>query len=66
MRSQQSRDREPKNMKKQFEKVGQIHITGQHIDITDPCYDADVWCRTSIENMAPGMYNCMVAYREEA
>ena len=66
MRPRQNRGREPeKHMKNQFEKVGQIHITGQHIDITDPCYDADVWCRTSIGNMAPGVYDCMVAYHEK-
>ena len=49
-------------MERYFEKVGQIHITGNHIDITDPCYDADVWCRTSISDMVPGLYDCFVEY----
>lgn len=52
-------------MNKNFERVGQIQIQGGHIDITDPCYNSDVWCRTSVENMAPGLYDCMVEYAED-
>ena len=28
------------------------------IDVTDPCYDADTWCREVVEGVLPGIYNC--------
>ena len=28
------------------------------VDITDPCYDADVWCRTNNIKVVPGIYEC--------
>lgn len=37
--------------------VGYI-ILGNSVDVTDPCYAADVWCRAKIENMQPGKYAC--------
>lgn len=42
---------------KEFEKVGTI-VIGKTVDVTDPCYDADVWCRATIKNMEPGTYGC--------
>lgn len=29
-----------------------------NVDITDPCYDRDVWCRMTVTNMKPGDYRC--------
>ena len=34
--------------------VGEIRLDGK-VDITDPCYDRDVWCRTTVE-CQPGYY----------
>mgnify|MGYP002623663134 CR=1 FL=1 len=31
---------------------------GSTIDITDPCYDEDVWCRVNNFPMPPGTYDC--------
>lgn len=47
-------------MKKKFEKVGVLNLEGGKIDITDPCYDNDVWCRINNVNVKPGKYNCYV------
>ena len=38
--------------------VGQIEIPDGLVDITDPCYDADVWCRMNNVKVMPGTYNC--------
>lgn len=32
---------------------------GETVDITDPCYDKDVWCRMTAK-IIPGNYNCNV------
>lgn len=36
--------------------VDTIALSGR-TDITDPCYDKDVWCRTAV-NTVPGRYSC--------
>lgn len=41
----------------------QLAIPDGKLDITDPCYDADVWCRMTVD-VVPGNYNCY-AYRGE-
>lgn len=46
-------------MKLNYELVGTLNITADKIDITDPCYDKDVWCRTQ-KPITPGEYNCYV------
>ena len=46
-------------MKLNYELVGTLNITADEIDITDPCYDKDVWCRTR-KPITPGEYNCYV------
>lgn len=38
--------------------VGQIEIPDGLVDITDPCYDNDVWCRMNNVKVIPGTYNC--------
>lgn len=46
-------------MKLNYKMVGKLNITDDIIDVTDPCYDADVWCRTR-KPIIPGMYDCYV------
>ena len=38
--------------------VGKMNFGGI-VQITDPCYDNDVWCRTTID-VIPGDYSCYV------
>ena len=47
-------------MKKKFEKVGVLNLEDGKIDITDPCYDNDIWCRINNVDVKPGKYNCYV------
>lgn len=44
--------------------VGKITLNGK-VDITDPCYDKDVWCRTTLNTIYPGEYECFVEYGED-
>lgn len=39
--------------------IGKKHF-GPYIDITDPCYDRDTWCRMNDLKIAEGEYKCMV------
>lgn len=50
---------------KSFEKVGSIVVPEgvTSIDITDPCYEKDVWCRMTAD-IEPGQYNCFVWKRD--
>ena len=41
------------------EKIGTIEFSGNEIDITDPCYDKDVFCRAR-RKILPGRYDCYV------
>ncbi len=43
------------------EYYGTIEL-GSQIDITDPCYDEDVWCRINRFPINPGTYDCFVEY----
>lgn len=40
--------------------VGKKHF-GPKIDITDPCYDRDTWCRMNDVSIKEGEYTCMVS-----
>ena len=42
-----------------FEVVGTKYF-GSEIDITDPCYDRDVWCRLNNVKIKEGEYRCIV------
>lgn len=35
------------------------------VDVTDPCYNANVWCRSTIKNMAAGRYACYAVVSDE-
>lgn len=39
--------------------VGNKHF-GPEIDITDPCYDKDVWCRMNKVKIKEGEYRCAI------
>jgi hypothetical protein len=41
------------------EVMGSIHL-GDKVRVSDPCYDLDVWCAGSIENVLPGEYTCFM------
>lgn len=41
--------------------VGNVDITTDTIDVTDPCYDKDVWCRINDLCIEKGNYQCLVA-----
>lgn len=51
-----------KNVHEEF--VGYIQL-GDTVDVTDPCYDAEGWCRKTIPNMAPGQYACYAVISDE-
>lgn len=40
-------------------KIGVKNFNGS-VDITDPCYDRDVWCRMNDVKIKEGDYTCMV------
>lgn len=43
--------------------VGQIGLWSGKVDVTDPCYDKDSWCRTVFE-VTPGEYSCFAGVGE--
>ena len=45
---------------KTYKKVGTLEINSGRVDITDPCYDADVWCRMNNVEVKAGIYDCYV------
>lgn len=46
------------------QKVGKMYFNGT-IDITDPCYDNDAWCRMT-ENVVAGEYLCLIWVAKES
>ena len=40
-------------------KIGVMDFHGS-VDITDPCYDKDVWCRMNDVKISDGEYTCNV------
>lgn len=50
--------------REKFEKIGVMDFHGS-VDITDPCYDRDVWCRMNDVKIKDGEYFCMVTYKED-
>lgn len=51
-------------MKLKFNKIGSLDITSETIDITDPCYRRETWCRKTMP-IVPGKYNCYVGTEKE-
>lgn len=46
--------------KRNFTDVGYLSIDNGKIDVTDPCYDRDVWCRVNDVEVVPGKYVCQI------
>lgn len=44
-----------------YKKVGFLMVNSGKIDITDPCYNRDVWCRMNNITVKPGKYKCYVS-----
>lgn len=42
-------------------KIGVMDFQGS-VDITDPCYDRNTWCRINDVKIKEGQYTCMVWY----
>lgn len=40
-------------------KIGTMDFHGS-VDITDPCYNRDVWCRMTDVNIRNGVYTCIL------
>lgn len=45
-------------------KIGAMDFHGS-VDITDPCYNRDVWCRMNDVRIREGEYACMVWHQTE-
>lgn len=45
-------------------KLGIMDFHGS-VDITDPCYNRDVWCRMNDVKIKEGNYTCMVWYQTD-
>jgi hypothetical protein len=43
-----------------FKNVGKIQFNNGYVDITDPCYDMDTWCRMNHKAIKQGIYNCFI------
>lgn len=43
-----------------YESIGSMMINSGAIDITDPGYDADTWCRINNLKVKPGKYDCYI------
>ena len=52
-------------LKLQRHLIGTIEIPDGVVDITDPCYDRDVWCRMNDVKVMPGTYNCYAYMGED-
>lgn len=37
---------------------GYLDLKDGRVDITDPCYNKDVWCRMNAVKVRPGIYRC--------
>ena len=42
-----------------MEYIGTIEL-GDKVRISDPCYQMDVWCAGTLEDVLPGVYNCFM------
>ena len=50
-------------MKTRIEYVGALEL-GNYVDVTDPCYNRDVWCRRTLP-CVPGLYTGYVEFSDE-
>ena len=45
-------------------KIGTMDFHGS-VDITDPCYDRDVWCRMTDVKIRKGVYTCIAWHHKD-
>ena len=45
-------------------KIGAMDFHGS-VDITDPCYNRDVWCRMNDVKIHDGSYTCIAWYQTD-
>lgn len=45
-------------------KIGTMDFHGS-VDITDPCYNRDVWCRTTDVKIRKGVYTCIAWHHKD-
>lgn len=45
-------------MKSETHFIGKKNF-GSEVDVTDPCYNRDVWCRLNNVKIKPGVYDCL-------
>ena len=52
-----------RNPEMKRKKIGTMDFHGS-VDITDPCYNRDVWCRMTDVKIRKGVYTCMVDHAD--
>ena len=45
--------------------LGSFEMVSDRMAVSDPCYDADVWCRGELEDVLPGTWEASVIKRDE-
>lgn len=45
--------------------LGTFEMVSGRMAVSDPCYDADVWCRGELEDVLPGVWEASVIKRDE-
>jgi len=38
---------------------------GEHIHVSDPCYDRSIWCRAEIKDILPGLYRAYTIHNDK-
>lgn len=45
--------------------LGEDIQLGEHVMVSDPCYDTDTWCNGDLENVLPGLWHTKALYRND-
>jgi hypothetical protein len=45
--------------------LGTFEMVSSRMAVSDPCYDADVWCRGELENVLPGTWQAYAIKRDK-
>ena len=45
--------------------LGTFEMVSSRMAVSDPCYDADVWCRGELENVLPGAWQAYAVKRDK-
>jgi len=54
-----------KKRKKEGTMYPQFMVVSGNVRVTDPCYDADTWCSTNVNNVKNGTWNAFVKKQSE-